>query len=81
MLGVELVDPTGPLDSLGHPPVHRLLAPLVQRECLKRGLILEMGGRHGGVVRFLPPLVITAAEVDQVAEIFGRALAAAVAGV
>jgi diaminobutyrate-2-oxoglutarate transaminase len=80
MLGVELVDPNGTLDSQGHPPVHRQLAPLVQRECLKRGLILELGGRHGSVVRFLPPLVITAAEVDRVAEIFGRALAAAVAG-
>jgi len=31
------------------------------------------------VVRFLPPLVISAAQIDQVAEIFGRALAAAVA--
>jgi diaminobutyrate-2-oxoglutarate transaminase len=51
----------------------------VQRECLKRGLILELGGRHGAVVRFLPPLVITAAEIDRVAEIFGRALAAATA--
>jgi len=29
------------------------------------------------VVRFLPPLVITAAEIDRVAGIFGRALAAA----
>jgi len=79
MLGVELVDPNGALDTQGHPPVHRHLAPLVQRECLKRGLILELGGRHGGVVRFLPPLVISAAQIDQVAEIFGRALAAAVA--
>ncbi|NWD90097.1 diaminobutyrate--2-oxoglutarate transaminase, partial [Pseudomonas sp. K5002] len=52
--------------------------PLVQRECLKRGLILELGGRHGSVVRFLPPLVITAVEIDRVAEIFGRALAASV---
>ena len=58
MLGVELVDPTGTPDSQGHPPVHRQLAPLVQRECLKRGLILELGGRHGSVVRFLPPLSI-----------------------
>ncbi|MGE8151757.1 aspartate aminotransferase family protein [Pseudomonas vancouverensis] len=78
MLGVELVDPTGTPDALGHPPVFARLAPLVQRECLKRGLILELGGRHGAVVRFLPPLVITAAEIDQVADIFGRALAAAV---
>ncbi|CRM12302.1 MULTISPECIES: aspartate aminotransferase family protein [Pseudomonas] len=81
MLGVELVDPDGTPDTQGHPPVHRQLAPRVQRECLKRGLILELGGRHGSVVRFLPPLVITAAEVDRVAEIFGRALTAAVASV
>ncbi|WPN45847.1 MULTISPECIES: aspartate aminotransferase family protein [unclassified Pseudomonas] len=79
MLGVELVDPAGALDALGHPPAFARLAPLVQRECLKRGLILELGGRHGAVVRFLPPLVITAAEVDRVGEIFGRALAAATA--
>ncbi|WIE48771.1 aspartate aminotransferase family protein [Pseudomonas sp. GM17] len=79
MLGIELVDPAGEKDALGHPPQFSRLAPLVQRECLKRGLILEMGGRHGSVVRFLPPLVITAAQIDQVADIFSRALAAAVA--
>jgi diaminobutyrate-2-oxoglutarate transaminase len=81
MLGVELVDPTGTPDGLGHPPAFARLAPLVQRECLKRGLILELGGRHGAVVRFLPPLVITAAQIDRVAEIFGRALIAATAAV
>ncbi len=79
MLGVELVNPAGELDVQGHPPAFGQLAPRVQRECLKRGLILELGGRHGCVVRFLPPLVITAAEVDRVAEIFGRALSAAIA--
>ncbi len=78
MLGVELVDPAGKPDALGHPPVHARLAPQLQRECLKRGLILELGGRQGGVVRFLPPLIITKAEIDRVAEIFGRALQAAV---
>jgi len=79
MLGVELVDPAGQPDTQGHPPVHARLAPRLQRECLKRGLILELGGRQGGVVRFLPPLIITAAEIDRVAEIFRRALEAAVA--
>ncbi|QEN49218.1 aspartate aminotransferase family protein [Pseudomonas protegens] len=78
MLGVELVDPAGAPDAQGHPPQHARLAPLVQRECLKRGLILELGGRHGAVVRFLPPLVITAAQIDQVAQIFSKAVAAAV---
>lgn len=80
MLGVELVDPAGAPDAQGHPPQHARLAPLVQRECLKRGLILELGGRHGSVVRFLPPLIISAAQIDQVADIFGKAVAAAVAG-
>ncbi|BAO63623.1 diaminobutyrate--2-oxoglutarate aminotransferase [Pseudomonas protegens Cab57] len=79
MLGVELVDPAGAPDAQGHPPQHARLAPLVQRECLKRGLILELGGRHGAVVRFLPPLIITAAQIDQVAQIFSKAVAAAVA--
>ncbi|WP_248796643.1 aspartate aminotransferase family protein [Pseudomonas sp. MWU13-2105] len=80
MLGVELVDPSGIPDAQGHPPAFARLAPLIQRECLKRGLILELGGRHGAVVRFLPPLVISAAQIDEVARIFGAALAAAVAG-
>ena len=79
MLGVELVDPSGTPDAQGHPPAFARLAPLIQRECLKRGLILELGGRHGGVVRFLPPLVISAVQIDEVARIFGDALAAAVA--
>jgi diaminobutyrate-2-oxoglutarate transaminase len=78
MLGVELVDPSGLPDALGHPPAFGRLAPLVQRECLKRGLILELGGRHGSVVRFLPPLIITGAEIDHVAAMFGNALAAAI---
>lgn len=79
MLGVELVEPAGARDAQGHPPVFARLAPLIQRECLKRGLILELGGRHGSVVRFLPPLVITAEQIDEVADIFSRALNAAVA--
>ncbi|MHC3474363.1 aminotransferase class III-fold pyridoxal phosphate-dependent enzyme [Streptomyces sp. 7R007] len=31
----------------------------VQRECLNRGLIVELTGRHSHVVRLLPPLTIT----------------------
>ncbi|EKT4523561.1 aspartate aminotransferase family protein [Pseudomonas putida] len=79
MLGVELVDPAGERDALGHPPASRALAPKVQRECLRRGLILELGGRHGAVVRFLPPLIISAEQVDEVAGRFAEAVRAAVA--
>lgn len=35
------------------------LAAAIQRECLRRGLIVELGGRHSSVVRLLPPLTIS----------------------
>ncbi|MDT4862336.1 Diaminobutyrate--2-oxoglutarate aminotransferase [compost metagenome] len=79
MPGVEMVDPAGPPDTLGHAPHNRKLASAIQQQCLRRGLILEVGGRHSSVLRFLPPLIITAAQVDQVADIFASALAAACA--
>ena len=79
MQGAEIVDPAGTPDRTGRPPAAPALARAIQAECLARGLILELGGRHGSVVRFLPPLVISAAQVDQVAEIFERAVQAAVA--
>ncbi|MFF8973743.1 diaminobutyrate--2-oxoglutarate transaminase family protein [Streptomyces sp. NPDC014995] len=48
------------------------LAVAVQRECLRRGLIVELGGRHASVVRLLPPLTITdeqaAAVLDRLAD-------------
>ncbi|OIJ97008.1 aspartate aminotransferase family protein [Streptomyces sp. MUSC 14] len=48
------------------------LAAAVQRECLQRGLIVELGGRHSAVVRLLPPLTISdeqaAAVLDRLAD-------------
>ncbi|MFE9679065.1 diaminobutyrate--2-oxoglutarate transaminase family protein [Streptomyces sp. NPDC006259] len=63
MIGVEMVDPEGdrggPDAVRKRPPASPELAAAVQRECLRRGLIVELGGRHAGVVRLLPPLTIT----------------------
>jgi len=53
------------------------LASAVQAECLRRGLIIELGGRNGSVVRFLPPLIITARQIDRVFDIFSASLRAA----
>lgn len=53
------------------------LAKQIQAECLQRGLILELGGRFGTVVRFLPPLIITAEQIDSVSEIFAESVTAA----
>ncbi|MEU0895488.1 aminotransferase class III-fold pyridoxal phosphate-dependent enzyme [Streptomyces massasporeus] len=48
------------------------LAAAIQRECLRRGLIVGLGGRHASVVQLLPPLTITdeqaAAVLDRLAD-------------
>ncbi|MEV7559936.1 diaminobutyrate--2-oxoglutarate transaminase family protein [Streptomyces sp. NPDC089795] len=65
MIGVEFVDP----DTGAAAPA---LAAAVRQECLDRGLIVELGGRHGAVVRLLPPLTLTdeqaAAVLDRLAD-------------
>jgi 4-aminobutyrate aminotransferase len=51
--------------------------PLVTRHCLEEGrLILMNAGTFGDVIRWMPPLVVTEAEVDQALTAFGKALAA-----
>ncbi|MFC9460033.1 diaminobutyrate--2-oxoglutarate transaminase family protein [Streptomyces sp. NPDC056637] len=84
MIGVELVDvgaaqapdrPAAP-DLSPHPPAPGLAAS-VQRECLRRGLIVELGGRHSSVVRLLPPLTITDEQAAAVVERLADALAEA----
>ncbi|MCW7539372.1 diaminobutyrate--2-oxoglutarate transaminase [Aquabacterium sp. A7-Y] len=73
MLGMELVDPDAP-PGRGRPPQDGVMARLLQQHCLRQGVILELGGRHSAVVRLLPPLIISAEEVDVVAERIARAL-------
>ncbi|MFF9897535.1 diaminobutyrate--2-oxoglutarate transaminase family protein [Streptomyces longispororuber] len=51
------------------------LAAAVQRECLRRGLIVELGGRHSSVVRLLPPLTITDEQATAVLDRLADALA------
>lgn len=77
MVGVEIVDRHGSPDALGSYPADTALARRLQSECLRRGLILELGGRHGAVVRFLAPLIVTAEQVDAISTIFAEALVAA----
>ncbi|MFF3406374.1 diaminobutyrate--2-oxoglutarate transaminase family protein [Streptomyces sp. NPDC002742] len=79
MIGLELVDPEGPPRPTpdgpspdGPRPAAPELAAAVQRECLRRGLIVELGGRRSSVVRLLPPLTIsdeqTSAVLDRLAD-------------
>lgn len=73
MVGVEIVDPAGARNTHGHPHHASAWASALQRECLRRGLIVELGGRHGSVVRMLPPLIVADAEIDRITEIFSAA--------
>ena len=70
MVGVEIVDTQDQPDALGHYPADAIAARQIRQACQDRGLILEMGGRHSAVARFLPPLIITADQIDTVASIF-----------
>jgi diaminobutyrate-2-oxoglutarate transaminase len=72
------VDPSLPQSTAGSHPANPEIASRIQQECFKRGLILEVGGRHGAVVRFLPPLIITQEQLDEVIGIFKEAAAASI---
>lgn len=74
MIGVEVVHGQGKTDSLGQPLANPELAALIQRKCFQKGLILELGGRHSSVVRFLPPLIVTETQMDCIAQIFSEAV-------
>lgn len=78
MIGVELVDPeAAPASPGGEAPPDPVLARAVQQECLRRGLIVELGGRHSTVVRLLPPLTLTDEQATAVVDRLADALAAA----
>lgn len=77
MVGVEIINPDAPANHRGIHPQYSTMAHQIQAECLRRGLILELGGRYGSVVRFLPPLIVTADQVDSICSIFQQAVKAA----
>ncbi|MBX8474338.1 diaminobutyrate--2-oxoglutarate transaminase [Pseudomonas cichorii] len=77
MVGVEIVS-DAPGDSRV-PAADTALAQAIQRQCLHLGVILELGGRHGAVVRFLPPLIIQAEEIEVLVGVFQIALEKAIA--
>ncbi|WP_443063915.1 diaminobutyrate--2-oxoglutarate transaminase family protein [Streptomyces sp. NBC_00659] len=83
MIGVELVDPEGPPQPTpdgptpdGPRPAAPELAAAVQRECLSRGLIVELGGRRSSVVRLLPPLTISDEQASAVLDRLADAVSA-----
>ncbi|ESP87376.1 diaminobutyrate--2-oxoglutarate transaminase [Candidatus Halobonum tyrrellensis] len=79
MLGVELVDADAEPNEYGARPTDAALAERVRSACFDRGVVVELGGRDGSTVRFLPPLVIEREQVDEVCDVFAEALDAATA--
>lgn len=67
MLGMEIVDPDTALPDGSR-------AAAIQQAALRRGLIVEVGGRSDAVVRLLPPLNVTRPVVDSALEILAAAL-------
>ena len=77
MLGVEIINPRI-RQAKQAPPTFPELAAKIQQQCLYKGLILEVGGRHGSTLRFLPPLIASETEIDTIAAIFQQAVKAAI---
>lgn len=74
MLGVEIVNPISGVLQCGQPERFEKLSRRIQQECFLRGLVIEIGGRQGSVLRFLPPLIITPNQVNQICAIFKEAV-------
>ncbi|SON58956.1 Diaminobutyrate--2-oxoglutarate aminotransferase [Mycobacterium simulans] len=74
MAGVEIVDPDAGNDARGVAAPAPWLAAAAQQACLAEGLIVELGGEYNNVVRFLPPLTITDAEISDVLDRFHTAV-------
>ena len=68
MWGIELADPAS--GGTKTSPARQ-----VQAHALRKGLILEVGGRDDCVVRMLPPLNVTAEVVDVACSILLEAIA------
>lgn len=67
MVGVEF---TGPERA---PAAN--VATQVQKACLARNLLLLTCGTYGNVIRWIPPLVVTSAQIDEALAIFNDAMA------
>lgn len=68
MIGVEFVK-----DPITKEPDSAFVKAF-RTACLHRGLIFEVGGHHGNVVRLVPPLIITPTIIDNALDIMRAAL-------
>ncbi len=69
MLAIELIVPGS--DKKPNPQAVTQTINL----CLENGLLPYMAGTYGQVVRFIPPLIVTSAQIDEALAILDKALA------
>ncbi|WP_067488313.1 aspartate aminotransferase family protein [Actinomadura hibisca] len=72
MQAAEFTGPDGEPDTATALRAHRA--------AVERGLLLLTCGPYGNVVRMIPPLVVTAAQIDEALELWSAAMAEAVTG-
>ena len=70
MIGVEVVNPS---EDHALAPPDGVLAKAIKLNCLDSGLIIETGGRNGAVLRFLPPLITSEADIGEILNRFEQA--------
>ncbi|MFI8074100.1 4-aminobutyrate--2-oxoglutarate transaminase [Streptomyces sp. NPDC086033] len=75
MIAIELVEPEG--DRVPAPD----LAARVARRCHENGLLVLTAGAYGNVLRFLPPLSISDALLEEGLAVLGEALAKELASI
>ncbi|KAJ7204746.1 pyridoxal phosphate-dependent transferase [Mycena pura] len=76
MLAVEFATPAGPgaaHDAVASPQVGKTLAARVAKRCIEKGMLILTTSVYE-VVRFIPPLNISAADLKKGAEIFKEAV-------
>lgn len=66
MIGIEYVK-----DPITKTP-DAAIVKKIRDECFNNGLLFETGGHYNNVIRFLPPLIVTPAMIDNALEIFER---------
>lgn len=76
MWGMEIVNRSLPTDRQGRHPVDGDNARRLKQVCLEHGLLIETGGRAGGVLRLLPPLIVTSEDIAELLHKLGSAFRA-----
>jgi diaminobutyrate-2-oxoglutarate transaminase len=80
MIGVEVVEESRDGAIAARPSSSGKLSRAIQHECLRRGLLVELGGRNSAVVRMLPPLILALSDVEAIVDRFRDAVRAAARG-